>query len=235
MIQMRHWIISGRVAVIIGLLLAASHGGDVHAATDAHSRKWNAFVDAVYAFHQQRLETHDIRTTTAVGGYPRHPDFYDDVSYYDAKTGRLLSKVLWQRDNGGTLDWAKSHLGIQPPRDRDHLHSIEVYIYDDKGRVIREYSATYLPNYRGAPTQTLVFLHRYNGDLHAFRSFDASGIPQYEKCTGTWMGKAVDIELDEDEIFELRTGGGTETSRSPAYRACFAGLPEQAGDYLTPR
>lgn len=221
---------AGLLALVLALQLPAARAAR---ATDAHSRTWNRFVDALYALHLKRTHEHRVRTTTVVGGYPRHPDFYDDVRYYDANTGRLLSRVLWQRNDTDTWGRLKSVLGIRASRDRAHVHSIAVYIYDGQGRVARDYSATYLPDYRGAPTQTLVFLHGYPGNLHALRAFDASGNPTYERCTGTLDGKPVDLAFDEDRIFDLRRGAAE--ARSPVYRACFDPLPVTAGADLTPR
>jgi hypothetical protein len=146
----------------------------------------------------------------------------------------LLSKLQWELDSDpGMLQWISS-LWFEPhaPRERNNLHSIEVYFYDDQGRVIRDYSATYLPEHRNAPIQTLVALHGYSNGLHAFRTFDASGVRIYEVCRGTYDGQAVDIALDEVEM-------GTELQnpdsimKTDTYRACFSTVPVNSGTYHT--
>ena len=117
------------------------------------------------------------------------------------------------------------------------LHSIEVFVHDKQGRVIRDYTAAYLPNYHNAPTQTLISLHRYNGSLHAFRSFDASGYRIIERCTGTLKGKEIDFLLDEDEIAVALEDayinkGPTVTAE---YKSCFGDLQQEIGEYITPQ
>jgi hypothetical protein len=103
-----------------------------------------------------------------------------------------------------------------------------VYVYDDSGRIQRDYAAIYLPWTRNAPIRTFVNLHHHNGEAHAFRQFDASGEPQFERCRGRHDGRPVDISLDPYLIDDpLR--------RTTAYRACFEGMPAQAGRYLAPQ
>ncbi len=203
---------------------------------DAHSRTWNAFVDHLYVLHKQQLEGREIRKQSTTGGYPRQPDFYDEVVYTDAANNRALSTIRWERKQSeglmGKIAGVFSDKGSTD--DVGRIHSIAVNVYDDTGRVIRDYLAAYLPEYRNAPTQTLIFLHAYHGDLHAYRSFDASGNRIFEECEGTHAGKQVDIRLDEDDLAEAEDDPGSVLN-SETYKTCFAGLPVAAGEYLIPK
>lgn len=98
----------------------------------------------------------------------------------------------------------------------------------------RDFSAAYLPEYRNAPTQTLISFHVYNGLLHAFRSFDATGDHILDRCTGRYNAKKINILLDEDELYEGQFAK-KGVMQSDTYKACFKGLPETAGKYLTPQ
>ena len=181
-----------------------------------HVQRWNRFADKLLELHKSILSRHKVRTTKSSGGYYRLPDFYKDIHYYDAKTGRLLSHVQWETKHP------------------DRVHFMEVYNYDDKGRVIRDYGAAYLTEGRNAPVQTLINFHAYHGDLHAFRQFDASNNRIFEHCEGKYKGKKVDISLSEMDILDLEDQPkGLLTS--PLYKKCFAGLPHTAGKYLTPQ
>lgn len=185
-----------------------------------HVHRWNKFADDLYALHRTQLAEHSVRTEVQMGGYAGRPDFYREERFYDADSGRLLSTIQWEADNPDTI------------------HSIAVYRYDAQGRVSRDYSATYLPDYRNAPTQTLVFLHRYPAGVHAFRSFDASDEVLLERCQGEIDGKAVYISLDIDEIDAARGQLYSDHSgimATPEYAHCFTGLPESAAAVLPPR
>jgi hypothetical protein len=115
----------------------------------------------------------------------------------------------------------------------DQLHTIEVYIYDEKGRVSRDYMAAYLPHYHNAPTQTLISFHHYSDQLHAFRTFDASGDRILERCEGkNKQGQLVNFLLDEDELYE----DPDNVQTSADYKSCFAGLTQtQLGKYILPQ
>jgi len=179
-----------------------------------HIRTWNRFAEQVYELHQQLIQSADISKQTRLGGYAGMPGFYREERFY--RDDRLISKVQWEKENP------------------EKLHTIEVFLYDDQGRVIRDYIAAYLPTYRNAPTQTLITLHRYQDELHAFRSFDASGFRVIERCTGTLHGREVHLLLDEDEIYEAQ-GDPQSIMASEAYRACFGDLQTEVGKYLTPQ
>ncbi|MEJ2345491.1 MAG: hypothetical protein P8076_07900 [Gammaproteobacteria bacterium] len=179
-------------------------------------RVWNQFARDCLTLHKRLLQQHEVRETTRIGGYDRNPKFYKEISYYDRASGKLLSRIQWEREHP------------------DRLHSIEVYVRDAGGRVQRDFAAAYLPAYRNAPVQTLINLHGYNGQLHGFRQFDASGEPTYEYCEGSYHGKPVQIRLFEDDLYG--SDPATEAlMASPQYKACFEGVPAAPGKYLTPQ
>lgn len=184
-------------------------------ADNEHARVWNKFADDVLALHKKL--TSEIKHTVKkrVGGYFGQEKFYNEEAYYDKKN-RLISRVQWERENP------------------ESMHTIEVFVRDKSGRVIRDYAAAYLPTFRNAPTQTLISFHAYNGKLHAFRTFDASGARIVERCTGKLGKQEVNMILDEDEIYEALDGESGRMEQ-PDYVACFKGIPEEAGQYVQPQ
>jgi len=185
-----------------------------------HVYQWNKFADDLYALHQRQIAERPIRKEESRGGYAGRPAFYRQVKFFAADSGLLLSVVQWETE--------------QP----DNIHSIAVFRHDEQGRVVRDYSTTFLPDYRNAPVQTLVFLHHYPQGVHAFRSFDASGEVLYERCEGSFDDQPVFISLDIDEIEEARGERYREQRgimTEPAYLHCFTGLSETAGAMLPPR
>jgi hypothetical protein len=206
------------ISAIAVLHIAISHFVSAEAlkADNEHARRWNKFADDVLALHEQIIKQKDLDKSINVGGYFGNPDFYIEEAYTDKKTGELISRVLWEREN------------------TDNLHTIEVFIRDEDGRVLRDYTAAYLPTYRNAPTQTLVTLYKYNGKLKAYRTFDASGDRIHERCEGIYKGKEVNFMLDEDEIIAA-IHGDSERMEHPDYKACFKGLKTKPGKYLKPQ
>jgi hypothetical protein len=181
-----------------------------------HTQTWNRFVDQIMELHKTIIHDHDVVKSISSGGYSDHPEYYFEEDYRYKDSGQLVSRIQWERKYA------------------DILHSIEVYVRDKKGRVKRDYSATYSPSYRSAPTQTLISLYHYNGKLKAYRTFDASGYRIGERCVGVYKGKKVDLILDEDEIIDALYGE-SDIMEQPAYRACFKGLAEKPGKYLKPQ
>jgi hypothetical protein len=180
-------------------------------------RVWNKFANDLIAFHISRLTGRNIVTTSKMGGYMRMPDYYEEVEYHDKDRGVLLSRIRY--------------VG----KSREKIHVIEVFVHDDKKRVIRDYTAGFLPGYRNAPNQTLISLHHYARNLHAFRSFDASGVPVYEGCTGTIKnGTTININLEDYQIEDvLRDQTGM---LAPAgYAECFGTLPDKGDAYVVPK
>lgn len=213
-----------RVALLPVLILTASIS---FAQTEQHQAlkvdqaqvdAWNSFADALRTVHDARMAQHKVRTTERIGGYGGSylgdPAFYREVKYFDAESGKLLSRIQWERQ--------------QP----DVIHMIEVLFYDDKGRVERDYLAAYLPRFRNAPIQTLINFHRYEDGVHGFRQFDASGNRIYEQCQGTYFGEKVFLSLDESDLPPF--SNDPELFDSHVYLACFEHLPLQARAYLDP-
>jgi len=181
-----------------------------------HAKKWNKFADDVLVLHKKLIDKIPTEKKTELGGYAGNPKYYKQYSYYAKSNGKLISVVQWELKN--------PHL----------MHSIEVYVRDKDGRVLRDYSAAYLPDYRNAPTQTLVSLHTYNGDLHAFRTFEANGDRIVERCTGKLKGEVVNFILDEDELAHAEDGL-TDVMEQADYKACFKDMPADGGTYITPQ
>lgn len=177
-----------------------------------HVTSWNRFAAKVYDLHKRQIAGREIRQTevteeyhgTAARGYA-----YKETHYHDARTGLLLSRVRVDRDRP------------------EILHIVEVFVHDSQGRVLRDFASIYLPMAQNAPIRTLINLHQYNDDLHAYRQFDASGERVYEQCKGMHAGEMVDISLEQQDI-------GPPATASDAYHACFAGVQETAGAYLAP-
>lgn len=207
------FVVVGTLAVVCGLL----GGGFVRAAqvdvNEQQVKTWNRFSETLLNLHKQQLNGREIRKTEEAGRYGGEMAknySYKDIEYYDAKTGRLLSRVRWDGDKP------------------DIYHIVEVFVYDDAGRLVRDFSSIYLPWARNAPIRTFVNLHRHSGDLHAYRQFDASGRRLYEQCKGRVSDETIEISLDSQDITAQATA-------SPEYKVCFAAMPETAGDYLTPQ
>lgn len=169
---------------------------------DIRANKWNKFVDDTYQLHLKQKENKKTNTTSRSGSYHRLPDFFREIKFYDTKNNTLLSRIEWESKNP------------------DKIHSIEVRVHDDNNRIIREYSASYLPNFRNAPYQTLINIHHYTDSLHSFRQYDASNNLIYEVCTTTDTNTKM-FEHDDYEIPDNFTQGiGKDTS----YKNCFLHL-----------
>jgi len=182
---------------------------------EGQAQQWNRFVNGLLVLHQQQIRGRSLKKTERIGGYYRLPKFYREVEYVDVDSGQLLGRIQRERVNP------------------ENIHAIEVFLYDENGRVVQDFAASYLPRYRNAPIQTLINLHHYNGELHSFRQFDASGIRIYEDCRGTFSGKKVELMLEEYEIDEVKSGAqGGEAAL--VYQACFAGTPESTGIFIDP-
>lgn len=209
---MRIWLILGLALWAVGLQ-AAERGQQT---VDTKQVKvWNNFADKLLDLHKKIISTHKVKETTRMGGYRGNPDFYKEHSYHDAKTGRLLSRVQWEAE------------------EPDKLHVLELFLYNNKGQLERDYTVAFLPGARNAPMQTLVTLYNYNGKLKAFRNFDASGETTYESCDGDLKGKYVQLSFEDYEIAELRHNK-KGISSSDEYKACFGAIPLDAGSALQP-
>jgi len=173
--------------------------------------EWNLFASRLLKIHRHVVGTVAVDRRYRLGGYANRPKFYREIEFRDRQNGRLLSRVLWEREN---------------PK---NLHSVDVFFYDAGGRLSFDFSATYMPDFRNAPLQTLINAHHHDEDLHAFRQFDASGNLIFENCRGDYFGTAVDISLDEDSI-----PPSPEEVPTNLYVSCFGYLPLTAGKLLNP-
>jgi len=198
------------------LIPVTSLNAEVLKADNEFARICNMFADNALELHQKLIDERDVKIVKSTGGYHGNPEFYAEEKFIDKKNGKIISIVTWELENP------------------ENLHTIEVFVRDDKGRVMRDYAAAYLPTYRNAPTQTLISLHKYNGQLHAFRTFDAVGDRIVERCTGKLNGKEVNMLLDEDDLIAA-IHGASDAMEQPEYKACFKGLQEKAGEFLTPQ
>lgn len=178
-----------------------------------HVRVWNKFANDSLSLHKKLTDGKKLEIKTSIGSYANVKDFYIEHRYFDK--GRLISQVQWEKDDPTTL------------------HTIEVYVHDKKGRVTRDFMAAYLPFYHNAPTQTLISIHHYNNELHAFRSFDASRDTVLERCMGkNNKGQTVNILLDEDDLFN----DDDNIMASADYKECFSGLKQdKLGKYIIPQ
>lgn len=175
---------------------------------------WADFRDDVIALHEKSIKDRPVRVEegpeTPFVGEAAKGFTYKDFRYYDQATGRLIGYV---RRSAGWLT---------------RYYEVEVYIYDDKGRVIRDYAVITLPWQLEHPARTFINLHDYPGELHVFRQFDASGDFFYESCTGKLDGKKVNMQHESIEV-------GPYLRATPLYQACFARLPMKPGPYLKPQ
>jgi len=180
-----------------------------------HIRQWNAFANNALALHNTLIKKHAHDVKKSVGGYAGNKNFYIQEDYISKETGQPISLVQWEKANP------------------EVLHSIEVFVRDENGRVIRDFLAAYLPSYHNAPVQTLVSFHQYSGKLHGFRSFDASGDRILERCEGEYKGKPFEFIMDEDDMYAAYLNGNPIEEKM--YALCVGNLPEKIGKYSTPQ
>lgn len=177
-----------------------------------HIQNWNLFASRLVKLNNRLIKIHKPRVSESYGGYANQPDFYRELSYFYRHTGRLLSRVQWVH---------------QRP---ELLHSIEIYIYDENGALLRDYQAAFLPKHRNAPIQTLINLHKQTSNTKAFRQFDASGNIIYESCQGDLNGQTISLDLWEDQLIQQ----GASTINKPGYQDCFQGIPRSSAVYQNP-
>ena len=171
------------------------------------------FHRAVYALHEQQTAQRELRITEERGDYEGAAAAryrYVDTRYYDAASGRLISRIR--------RDAAMAEL----------VHIAEVNVYDAAGKLLRDFGSVTLPWAPAHPVRTFINLHHYHVGLHSFRQYDLSGDIGYEFCEGKWDNKPVRISLDGSDINAASTA-------SAAYKACFDGLEKDWARYTTPR
>lgn len=170
------------------------------------------FHRAVYALHEEQIAKRSVRTEVKTGefkGVAAAGYRYQETSYFDAATGRLLSRMERNADRP------------------EAIHSAEVSVHDDDGRLVRGYLSIALPWAPDKPVRTWINLHHYNGSLHSYRQFNLAGEVSYEFCEGTLEGRPVKISLDGSDVDAGKT-------TSAAYRACFDGMRNDWERYTTP-
>ncbi|MDH5518540.1 MAG: hypothetical protein OEY36_12100 [Gammaproteobacteria bacterium] len=166
--------------------------------------KWNQFVDDLMTLSQHLTSKSEHSEKKRSGSYSNLPDFYHETKYIHSDSETVTSIVQMETENP------------------ENVHSIQVYLRDKNGRVMKDFSGSYLTTHHNAPIQTLITLHYYNDELHAFRVFDASHERLYEICRGKLDGKQVNIDIDDDygelsEALEDKQG----IMSSAEYKACF--------------
>lgn len=170
------------------------------------------FHRGVYALHEQQIAQREIRTEEAAGSYEGAAAAryrYVETRYFDKASGRLLSRVR--------RDAALPEL----------VHIAEVNIYDDAGKLLRDFGSVTLPWAPLHPVRTFINMHHYNGALHSFRQYDFFGQVSYEFCEGSFEGKHVRISLDGSDINAASTSGFD-------YQACFDGMSKDWAQYVKP-
>lgn len=171
------------------------------------------FHRLTYALHEKQVAQSTVRTTVETGKYngmAAEGYTYQITSYFDAKTGKLLSKV--QRD--AALPEA--------------IHITEVNIYDNQGRIVRDYVSIAPPWKPAYPSHAYLNWHHYSNALHSFRQFELDGQVNYEFCEGELNGKPVRISLPWDDMNKA-------TTSTTEYQACFGGMSPDWKPYLTPQ
>ena len=122
------------------------------------------FHKAVYALHEKQIAKHKVRTEEETGEYHGVAAAgmrYRITSYYDAASGRLLSRI--QRD-------------ADKP---EAIHISEVNIYDANGTLVRDFFSSAPPWRPTYPSNAYINLHHYNGKLHSWRQFEITGEVNY--------------------------------------------------------
>ncbi len=198
---------------VMSSLIAADNEGMKE--DKVHVNKWNLFTVNMYKLHKKLVKGRKVRIKTRIGGYAGEEKYYKEEIYIDVKTGRKISMIQWELKN------------------LKNIHTIEVFVRNKHGHVLRDYSAAYLPHYRNAPSQTLINLWGHKGKMHGFRQFDAGGDLIYEQCSGTWKGKEIMIRVFEDD---LMNGGPSieKMMKGGPYKACFEGVDKTSKRYLIP-
>ena len=170
------------------------------------------FHRAVYALHEKQIAQREIRIEEENGNYEGAAAArfrYVDTRYYDKVSGNLISHIR--------RDTALPEL----------IHIAEVNVYDDAGKLLRDFGSVTLPWSPLHPVRTFINLHHYNGGLHSFRQYDLNGEVGYESCEGKLDNKTVRISLDGSDINPTSASG-------LAYKACFDGLSKDWARYTTP-
>ena len=178
----------------------------------------NKFASSLVVLSDHLIKQHAVFSEKSLGGYGGMTNdlaFYTEIKTVHQDDLRPISTVRWE---------------TKSPK---NLHSVDVYIYDQQNRLIRDYSASYLPASRRAPYQTLINLHRYNAKLHSVRQFNALGDILYEECRGHVHLQDVNFVFDYSEIPDSSQDFEDPGLRQ-AYLACFDASQSSAEPFTDP-
>lgn len=170
------------------------------------------FHQALYELHLQTIKGKQLRLVETEGQYQGSAAGkyrFKDTRYFDASNDRLLSHVIRDGENPVAI------------------HIVEVNIYDDTGRIVRDFGSITLPNQPTRPIRTFINFHLYNKELHSFRQFDVDGEITYESCKGKLENRTVNISLDGLDIKPA-------TTSFVEYKTCFDGIKTDWANYAVP-
>lgn len=178
----------------------------------------NNFANALVKLSNHLIKKQAVISKESIGGYggvTNDLTFYKEIKNINKANNQIISIIQWESKNP------------------DQLHHVAVNIYDDQGRLKRDYSASYLPVHSKAPYQTLINLHYHAENLHSFRQFDALDNIIYEQCDGTHNNKPVAIAFEYTEIPGTPDDIKDKDLRQ-AYLACFKKAAITAEPYTNP-
>lgn len=204
-----NWKLRATLLPQLVLLLAAALSPNMSRADSIDPLK---FKKALYELHQLQVKDKQLRLEETEGQYngkAAERYRYRDTKYYEVGSARLLSHIRSDADRP------------------EILHIIEVNIYDNAGRVVRDFGSVSLPTSPSYPARTLLNFHRYNGELHSFRQFNEIGDVTYEACVGLLEKRRLNLSLDESDIKPAATA-------TVEYKACFDGMETRWDAYAMP-
>ncbi len=205
------------LSLITGCQTKAENGIKLSPDLEEMYKGLNSFVDDLYVLHKKRLEGREFYITEEVGGYgglTNDLDFYKQVNYYDSKSKRLLSTIKWEKKNP------------------DNIHMIDLFLYDNQGRLKRKYAAAYLPSRRVSPLETLISLHYYRNNTHSFREFDIHDVRIYEQCNDITDEKNIYFAFHYEDIPDSYQE--LDVEKHDKYRACFEHASSTVEPYNSP-
>ena len=205
------------LSLITGCQTKAENGITLSPDLEKMYKGLNGFVNDLYVLHKKRLEGREFYITEEVGGYgglTNDLEFYNKVNYYDSKSNRLLSTIKWEKKNP------------------DNIHMIDLFVYDNKGRLKRKYAAAYLPSRRVSPFVTLISLHYYRNNTHSFREFDVYNVRTYEQCNDIKDAKKIYFAFHYEDIPDSYRE--LDVEKHDKYRACFEHASSTVEPYNSP-
>lgn len=178
----------------------------------------NNFANALVKLSNYLTKQQEVITIEGLGGYgglTNNLEFYREEKNINKNNNKIISIV--RREN----------------TKQNKLHDIIVNIYDKKGRLTRDYSASYLPVHNRAPDQTLINFYYYRKSLTGFRQFDALNNILFEECKGIYNNIPVRILFEYYDVPDTPDDIKDKTLRQ-AYQLCFEGTKETAEPYTNP-